>query len=77
MSFHDAEILAFPAPTMAGPRWITTPALLDAAGCAAIPPLSVNALGLTNEVGIKGANHDTGMFWDQAMQLDEMFAIKG
>ena len=40
VSFRDAEILAFPAPTMAGPRWITTPALLEAAGCAAIPPLN-------------------------------------
>ncbi|CDH44675.1 RAMP superfamily CRISPR-associated protein [Candidatus Contendibacter odensensis] len=40
VSFRDAEILAFPVPTMAGPRWITTPALLDAAGCADIPPIN-------------------------------------
>jgi CRISPR-associated protein Cmr4 len=40
VSFRDAEILAFPVPTMAGPRWITTPALLDAAGCAKIPTLN-------------------------------------
>lgn len=37
VSFRDAEILAFPVPTMAGPRWITTPALLEAAGCANVP----------------------------------------
>ncbi len=40
VSFRDAEILAFPVPTMAGPRWITTPALLEAAGCADIPPVN-------------------------------------
>lgn len=40
VSFRDAEILAFPVPTMAGPRWITTPALLEAAGCANIPPIN-------------------------------------
>lgn len=40
VSFRDAEILAFPVPTMAGPRWITTPALLEAAGCANVPPLT-------------------------------------
>jgi CRISPR-associated protein Cmr4 len=33
VSFRDAEILAFPAPTMLGPRWITTPYLLERAGC--------------------------------------------
>jgi len=37
VSFRDAEILAFPVPTMAGPRWVTTPALLAAAGCSEIP----------------------------------------
>lgn len=40
VSFRDAEILAFPVPTMAGPRWITTSALLDAAGCPNIPPIN-------------------------------------
>lgn len=40
VSFRDAEILAFPVPTMAGPRWITTPALLDAAGCQDVPELN-------------------------------------
>lgn len=33
VSFRDAEILAFPVPTMLGPRWITTPYLLERAGC--------------------------------------------
>jgi CRISPR-associated protein Cmr4 len=33
VSFRDAEILAYPVPTMAGPRWITTPFLLERAGC--------------------------------------------
>lgn len=37
MSFRDAEILFFPVPTMSGPRRITTPALLEAAGCANVP----------------------------------------
>ena len=40
VSFRDAEILAFPVPTMAGPRWITTPALLEAAGCADAPKIN-------------------------------------
>ncbi len=40
VSFRDAEILAFPVPTMAGTRWITTRALLEAAGCADVPPLT-------------------------------------
>jgi len=40
VSFRDAEILAFPVPTMAGPRWMTTPALLEAAGCTNIPPVN-------------------------------------
>jgi CRISPR-associated protein Cmr4 len=33
VSFRDAEIFAFPVPTMLGPRWITTPFLLERAGC--------------------------------------------
>jgi CRISPR-associated protein Cmr4 len=37
VSFRDAEVLAFPVPTMAGPRWVTTPALLRAAGYSGIP----------------------------------------
>ena len=37
VSFRDAEILAFPVPTMLGPRWVTTAHLLDRAGCANVP----------------------------------------
>lgn len=37
VSFRDAEILAFPVPTMLGPRWITTAHLLESAGCAQVP----------------------------------------
>ena len=33
VSFRDAEIFAFPVPTMLGPRWVTTPFLLERAGC--------------------------------------------
>lgn len=40
VSFRDAEILAFPVPTMTGPRWITTPALLTAAGCTNVPSVT-------------------------------------
>ena len=37
VSFRDAEILAFPVPTMLGPRWVTTSRLLEAAGCTNVP----------------------------------------
>lgn len=37
VSFRDAEILAFPVPTMLGPRWVTTAHLLERAGCTAVP----------------------------------------
>ncbi len=40
VAFHDADILAFPVPTMAGPRWVTTPERLEAAGCVDVPPLA-------------------------------------
>jgi CRISPR-associated protein Cmr4 len=33
VSFRDAEIFAFPVQTMLGPRWVTTPFLLERAGC--------------------------------------------
>jgi len=33
LSVRDAEILAYPVPTMMGPRWVTTPFLLERAGC--------------------------------------------
>lgn len=33
LSVRDAEILAYPVPTMMGPRWVTTPFLLARAGC--------------------------------------------
>ena len=38
VSFRDAHILAFPVPTMLGPRWITTAEILSAAGCAVKGP---------------------------------------
>ena len=37
VSFRDAEILAFPVPTMLGPRWVTTAHLLERAGCTNVP----------------------------------------
>jgi CRISPR-associated protein Cmr4 len=37
VSFRDAEILAFPVPTMLGPRWVTTAHLLESAGCTNVP----------------------------------------
>ncbi len=37
VSFRDAEILAFPVPTMLGPRWVTTAHLLENAGCKNVP----------------------------------------
>ncbi|HRD90372.1 MAG TPA: RAMP superfamily CRISPR-associated protein, partial [Accumulibacter sp.] len=37
VSFRDAEILAFPVPTMLGPRWVTTAHLLERAGCRNVP----------------------------------------
>lgn len=40
VSFRDAEILAFPVPTMLGPRWVTTARLLEAAGCSNVPRLA-------------------------------------
>jgi len=33
LSVRDAEIFAYPVPTMMGPRWVTTPFLLERAGC--------------------------------------------
>lgn len=45
VSFRDAEILAFPVPTMAGPRWVTTPDRLTAAGCVNVPEI-VDETGL-------------------------------
>ncbi len=52
VSFRDAEILAFPVPTMAGPRWVTTPALLRAAGCKEVP----NVPDATRVLAQKGGN---------------------
>jgi CRISPR-associated protein Cmr4 len=40
VSFRDAEILAFPVPTMLGPRWVTTSFLLERAGCARVPKVA-------------------------------------
>ena len=37
VSFRDAEIMAFPVPTMLGPRWVTTAHLLESAGCRNVP----------------------------------------
>lgn len=37
VSFRDARILAFPVPTLVGPRWITTAELLAEAGCPTPP----------------------------------------
>ncbi|HRD88618.1 MAG TPA: RAMP superfamily CRISPR-associated protein [Accumulibacter sp.] len=37
VSFRDAEILAFPVPTMLGPRWVTTAHLLERAVCGNVP----------------------------------------
>ncbi len=52
LSFRDADILACPVPTMGGPRWITTPSRLEAAGHKPIKPLTdptrVRARGLTD-----------------------------
>lgn len=41
VSFRDAHILAFPVPTMLGPRWITTAEILSAAGCAVEGPADI------------------------------------
>jgi CRISPR-associated protein Cmr4 len=40
VSFRDAEILAFPVPTLSGPRWVTTSRLLTAAGCRNVPTVT-------------------------------------
>jgi CRISPR-associated protein Cmr4 len=37
VAFRDAHILAFPVPTMVGPRWVTTTHLLAEAGCDGAP----------------------------------------
>lgn len=37
VAFRDAQIIAYPVPTLLGPRWITTAAILAAAGCQAPP----------------------------------------
>ncbi len=37
VSFRDAEILAFPVPTMLGPRGVTTAHLLESIGCRNVP----------------------------------------
>jgi CRISPR-associated protein Cmr4 len=52
VSFRDAEILAFPVPTMAGPRWITTPALLEAAGCPDAPKINDPTKVVIQSVGV-------------------------
>ncbi len=51
VSFRDAEILAFPVPTMAGPRWITTKPLLEAAGCTGVPTLNNSERVVTQNIG--------------------------
>ncbi len=51
VSFRDAEILAFPVPTMAGPRWITTPALLEAVGCGNVPKINDSTRVLVRNIG--------------------------
>ncbi len=51
VSFRDAETLAFPVPTMTGPRWITTPALLEAAGCQDAPKINDPTKIITQSVG--------------------------
>ena len=60
VSFRDAEILAFPVPTMAGPRWITTPALLDAAGCQDIPAVASPDRVLVQDSGVQPARLNLG-----------------
>lgn len=60
VSFRDAEILAFPVPTMAGPRWITTPALLDAAGCKDIPAVASPDRVLVQDSGAQPARLNLG-----------------
>lgn len=41
VTFHDAEVFAFPVPTMSGPRWVTTRALLEAAGLTDVPEVAI------------------------------------
>ncbi len=54
LSVRDAEILAYPVPTMMGPRWVTTPFLLERAGCtvaAALRPASEETLFVQDSGG--------------------------
>lgn len=51
VSFRDAEILAFPVPTMAGPRWVTTPDRLTAADCAKVPEVTDETCLLVSQRG--------------------------
>ncbi|MDQ5908100.1 MAG: putative CRISPR-associated protein Cmr4 family [Pseudomonadota bacterium] len=60
VSFRDAEIFAFPVPTMAGPRWMTTPALLEAAGCPNVPTLNDPTKVVVQSVGAPPARINLG-----------------
>ncbi len=60
VSFRDAEILAFPVPTMTGPRWITTPALLEAAGCNNVPTINGPTRVVIQSVGNPPARLNLG-----------------
>jgi len=60
VSFRDAEILAFPVPTMAGPRWITTSALLEAAGCRDVPVVETPERVLVQDSGAQPTRLNLG-----------------
>lgn len=57
VSFRDAEILAFPVPTMAGPRWVTTRDRLIAAECQTVPQVEDETGLLVQRIG----NHPNRM----------------
>ena len=54
LSVRDAEIFAYPVPTMMGPRWVTTPFLLERAGCLVekdLHPVSEETVFVQNLTG--------------------------
>lgn len=55
VAFADATILAFPVPTMGGPRWVTTPSALSEAGAREVPELT----GMDHVLVQEGGRHDS------------------
>jgi len=74
VSFRDAEIFAFPVPTMLGPRWITTPFLLERAGCTpGTKPANETRVLIQNAGGPQNQRLNLGWLLLEAQRADIPF----